>query len=153
MVVRSKEVKAADAFCGFKDFWGAFKVIFLTGLYTFLWSLLFFIPGIIKTCAYSLSMYIYSDNPEMGANECITRSKEWTDGYKGKIFLYTLYYSLLVFLGAFTLGIAYIWIIPYIYAHFTNVYETIKAKNLPPVVEAPAEEAVAEEAAAEEVVE
>ena len=147
MVVRSKEIKVNDAFCGFKDFWGAFKVVFLTGLYTFLWSLLFVIPGIIKTLSYSLATYIYSDNPEMGANDCISMSKDWTDGFKGKIFLYTLYYSLLFTLGAFTLGIAYIWIIPYTNAHFANVYETIKAKNLPPVAEAPAEEAPAEEAA------
>ena len=40
---------AGDAFCGFDDFWSAFKVNFLVGLFTFLWSLLFVIPGIIKS--------------------------------------------------------------------------------------------------------
>ena len=29
-----------DAFCGFDDFWAAFKDTFLVGLFTFLWSLL-----------------------------------------------------------------------------------------------------------------
>lgn len=145
MVVRGQEVKAGDAFCGFNNFWGAFKVTFLVGIYTFLWSLLFVIPGIIKSIEYSLAMYIYSDNPTMGANDCIARSKEWTEGYKLKIFVYALYYSLLFFLGAFTLGIAYIWIIPYTNAHFANLYEEIKKINLPPMAEqTPATETPAE---------
>jgi uncharacterized membrane protein len=81
----------------------------------------------------------------MGANDCIARSKEWTEGYKLKIFVYALYYSLLFFLGAFTLGIAYIWIIPYTNAHFANLYEEIKKINLPPVAEqTPATETPAE---------
>ncbi|MEE0896212.1 MAG: DUF975 family protein, partial [Acutalibacteraceae bacterium] len=42
-----KKPEAKDAFAGFDDFWSAFKALFLVGLFTFLWSLLFIIPGII----------------------------------------------------------------------------------------------------------
>ena len=38
----------AELFQHFNKFWGAFKVTFLTGLFTFLWALLLYIPGIIK---------------------------------------------------------------------------------------------------------
>ena len=74
-VVAGGTPKAGDAFTGFDDFWAAFKVTFLVGLYTFLWSLLFFIPGIIKALSYSMSMYILAENKGKSARECIAESK------------------------------------------------------------------------------
>jgi len=49
MVCDGGKPEVKDAFAGFDDFWSAFKVTFLVGLFTFLWSLLFVIPGIIKS--------------------------------------------------------------------------------------------------------
>ncbi len=73
---------AGDAFSGFDDFWSAFKVTFLVGLFTFLWSLLFVIPGIIKAYSYSQAMTIVAENPGISAREAINRSKAMMEGHK-----------------------------------------------------------------------
>ena len=55
-LINGKEPEAKDAFSGFDDFWSAFKVTFFVGLFTFLWALLFIIPGIVTSYSYSMSM-------------------------------------------------------------------------------------------------
>lgn len=128
------EVK--DAFSGFDDFWSAFKLTFLVGLFTFLWSLLFYIPGIVKSISYSMSWYILAENKGKPALECIRESKEMTNGHKGELFVLSLSFIGWALLGALTLGIAYIWIVPYMQATFTNAYKLLKGENaVPPVIE------------------
>ncbi len=117
---------AEDSFCGFYDFWSAFKVNFLTGLFTFLWSLLFVIPGIVKSYSYSMSMYILAENKGKPALECINESKEMTNGHKMDLFVLGLSFIGWFFLGYFTLGIAYIWIVPYMQATYANAYNSLK---------------------------
>ena len=64
-IVRASNVKIEMLFDGFKIFGKAFLLYILNGIFTFLWSLLFIIPGIIKTYSYSMSYYILLDNPEL----------------------------------------------------------------------------------------
>ena len=80
----------AELFQHFGKFWAAFKVMFLTGLFTMLWSLLLYIPGIIKGLSYSMSMYILAENPDMPALEAIDRSKKMMDGHKMEFFILVL---------------------------------------------------------------
>ena len=131
--------KVEDAFCGFDDYWAAVKVTFFVGLFTFLWSLLFIIPGIIKALSYSMSVYILAENKGKAALECINESKAMTNGYKGELFLLGLSFIGWLLLTAVTFGIAYIWIGPYMQATFTNAYHELKAKTAPAAVEAIAE--------------
>ncbi len=118
---------AGDAFCGFDDFWSAFKLNFLVGLFTFLWSLLFVIPGIVKSYSYSMSFYILAENKGKSALECINESKAMTNGYKADLFVLGLSFIGWILLGYITFGIAYIWILPYIQTTYTNAYNTLKA--------------------------
>ena len=118
------EVK--DAFSGFDDFWAAFKVSFLAGLFTFLWSLLFVIPGIVKSISYSMSMYILAENKGKSALECINESKAMTNGHKMDLFVLGLSFIGWELVGYITCGIAYIWILPYIQATFVNAYHSLK---------------------------
>ena len=150
MVIRYQDVKAGDAFSGFNDFWSAFKVTFLVGLFTFLWSLLFYIPGIIKSISYSMSMYVLADNPGKSARECINESKKMTDGHKAELFVLSLSFIGWMFLSALTLGIAYIWVLPYMCATFANAYESLKPA-CEPELEAPDQQS--DEEAAPEAVE
>ena len=131
-VVRGKQPSAGDAFCGFSDFWSAFKVQFLMGLFTFLWSLLFIIPGIIKAYSYSMSMYILADNPGNPALECINESKAMTDGKKMDLFVLYLSFIGWGLLCIVTFGIAAIWVVPYMQATYTNVYESIRPITVAP---------------------
>ena len=137
-----KAPEAKDAFSGFDDFWSAFKVNFLVGLFTFLWSLLFVIPGIVKGISYSMSMYILAENKGKPALECINESKAMTEGHKMELFVLSLSFIGWIWLTALTLGIASIWVIPYMQATMTNAYQSLKLAA--PVVEIPAVENFAE---------
>ena len=86
LVIKDQKPEVKDAFSGFDDFWSAFKVTLLVGLFTFLWSLLFIIPGIVKSISYSMSMFILAENKGKSALECINESKQMTEGHKAELF-------------------------------------------------------------------
>ena len=140
MVIKGQTPEVKDAFCGFDDFFSAFKVSCLTGIFTFLWSLLFVIPGIIKAISYSMSMFILAENKGKSAMECINESKAITDGHKMELFLLGLSFMGWILLTVVTCGIAYIWVGPYMSAAFANAYRSLKP------VEAVVEEEVQPEA-------
>lgn len=148
-----KKPEVKDAFCGFDDFWSAFKVQFLVGLFTFLWSLLFVIPGIIKGFSYSQAMLILAENKGMPALEAISKSKKMMKGHKIEYFVLMLSFIGWEILGFFTFGILYIWLIPYMSATQINFYKSIKPADEIPAAdfaEAPAEAPAAIEEPAEE---
>lgn len=116
----------AELFKYFTKFWGAFKVMFLTGLFTSLWSLLFVIPGIIKALSYSMSMYILAENPDMPALEAINKSKAMMHGHKMELFVLHLSFIGWGLLVGITFGIAGIYVIPYMQATLINFYNSIK---------------------------
>ncbi|MBR5155574.1 MAG: DUF975 family protein [Clostridia bacterium] len=125
-VADGKTPVAGDAFEGFYDFWSAFKVTFFVNLFTTLWSLLFIVPGIIKSFSYSMAMYILAENKGMSALEAINKSKAMMDGKKMDLFVLGLSFigwSLLCFI---TFGIASIWVVPYMSATYTNFYKALK---------------------------
>ena len=142
-VVRGGNPEVKDTFSGFDDFFSAFKVTLLVGIYTFLWSLLFIIPGIVKSYAYSMSLFVLADNKSMSARECIAESKKMTNGHKAELFVLDLSFIGWWLLSCVTCGIAMLYVVPLVSATHANVYETIK-----PVVEVPFENA--EEASADE---
>lgn len=86
---RYGETKMENLFKGFDMFGKALAVFWLTQLYTFLWSLLLFIPGIIASYSYSQAMLILNDNPEITAFEAIRRSKAMMHGNKMNLFILT----------------------------------------------------------------
>ncbi len=62
----------------------------VTGIFIFLWSLLFVIPGIVAAYRYSMAPFIFFDDPEKGAMQCIRESKAMTMGHKGQLFVLDL---------------------------------------------------------------
>ena len=128
--------KAGDAFSGFDDFWAAFKVTFLVGLFTYLWSLLFVIPGIVKGISYSMAPYILAENKGKAALECINESKAMTNGHKMELFVLALSFIGWGLLVGITFGIAAIWVMPYAQATMANAYKWLKPVQEEVVVEA-----------------
>ena len=84
----------------------------MVSLFTSLWSLLFLIPGIVKSYAYSQALYIQAENPDMGWKECIDRSQKMMDGHKWRLFCLGMSYLGWAILCAFTFGILYLWVAP-----------------------------------------
>ena len=122
----------SDAFSQIKNFWPAFKVTFLISLFTYLWSLLLVIPGIIKACSYSQAIFILAENPSMGARGAINQSKRMMEGHKMEYFVLCLSFIGWAILASFTFGLLYIWLMPYMYTTYANFYKSLKAT---PVVE------------------
>jgi uncharacterized membrane protein len=79
-----------EAFKSSKKFFSAFILGLLQGLFTFLWSLLLIIPGIVKSYSYSMAFYIMKDHPEYTAKQCIDESRRLMRGKKMKLFLLDL---------------------------------------------------------------
>ena len=97
-------------------------------LFVFLWSLLLYIPGIIKGLAYSMSPFILKDKPELSANQAINLSMKMMKGHKFDLFCLMLSFIGWGFLAIFTFGIGYLWLAPYMSTTMVAFYEDVKAE-------------------------
>lgn len=127
-LTQGRKPEVADLFSEMSNILPAFCTQFLVGLFTFLWSLLLIVPGIIKACAYSQAMYILAENPGISPMEAINRSKEMMQGHKMEYFLLVLSFFGWALLAPFTLGILYIWLLPYMQATMANYYRSLKGE-------------------------
>lgn len=99
----------------------------LTKILTFLWTLLFIIPGIIKRYSYSQAFLIYKSHVDAGDSDisyldCITESRRIMDGHKWEFFVLQLSFIGWYILGSIPFGIGLIWVIPYVSATNANFY-------------------------------
>jgi uncharacterized membrane protein len=121
-------------FSGFSRLVETFLLCLLMGIFTFLWSLLLIVPGIIAGLRYSQAYYILRDNPGMSAIEAINRSKALMAGHKGRLFVLGLTFIGWYLLCMVTFGIGLLWFTPYVYtaqAHFYNDL-IIRSASIPP---------------------
>ena len=116
-----------DLFSQFDRFKDGFLQNFLRGLYSFLWSLLFIIPGIIKSLSYAMTPFIMAENPDMTASEAIEASKQLMDGHKGELFILDLTFIGWDLLAALTLNIGHIFLNPYRNAAHAAFYKDLTA--------------------------
>lgn len=103
--------------------------MFLMNLYTSLWSLLFIIPGIIKSYEYRMIPYILAENPGMGRGEAFAISKRMMDGEKWNAFILDLSFIGWEILSVFTCGLLSVFYInPYKEATIAELYAYNKGK-------------------------
>lgn len=112
-------------FIGYNEF-RIFTTMLLLAVYAFLWSLLLFVPGIIKGLSYSMTGYILLDNPEMSNNAAIEESMRMMDGHKWQLFKLILSFIGWILLSIITLGIALIWVVPYMQSTLARFYTELK---------------------------
>lgn len=110
------------------------STIILKYIYTILWSLLLFVPGIIKYYSYAMTEYILADNPEMKNNEAIELSMTMMDGYKWRLFLLDLSFLGWLILSIFTLCIGLFWLEPYMMSARAAFYEERKKEYEQPAL-------------------
>lgn len=113
-------------FDGFKQFAPALLVQLLIMIFTFLWSLLLIVPGIIAALGYSQAFYILYDQPGLDTMEVIKQSKEMMNGHKGRLFMLLLSFLGWSLLCLLTLGIGFIWLSPYIQLTLANFYQGLR---------------------------
>ena len=108
-----------------RNYMGSVKTMFLRDLYTGLWTLLFIIPGIIKSYSYCMSFYILADHPEITVREAMNESKRMTQGHKMDLFILQLSFIGWGILATLTFGIGYFWLIPYMQVTMANTYKKL----------------------------
>ena len=126
---RREELGFQDLFSQFHRFGQGFAQKFLRILYITLWSLLFVIPGIVKSYAYAMTPFIMAENPEMSANDAITASRELMDGHKGDLFILDLSFIGWGILAAVTCNIGHLALNPYRNAAYAAFYKDLTTQK------------------------
>lgn len=98
---------------------------FFQGMLIFLWSLLFVIPGIIASYRYAMTPYILAENMDLSVMEAISESKRLMKGNKLRLFFMELSFLGWQILCVLTLGIASLWVGPYMEAAKAAFYREI----------------------------
>ena len=102
------------------------SIMFHRDLYTFLWSLLFVIPGIVKAYEYRMIPYLLAEYPEMSKEEAFRRSRELMTGQKWKTFILDLSFIGWDILSVFTFGLLGIFYVqPYKMQTSAALYEAL----------------------------
>ena len=104
--------------------WG----MFLYGLKIALWTLLFYIPGIVMSFAYAMTPYILEEHPEISGWDASTRSRAMMKGHKFDLFYLYLSFIGWFFLAILTAGIGLLWLSPYVDAAKAAFYNDLKAE-------------------------
>lgn len=125
-LTEGKNVEIGTLFSRFSCVGKALWLSILIGVFTFLWSLLFWIPGIVKGLSYSMAYYVLTENPELTAREALNESKAIMEGHKMELFVLYLSFILWDILVVLTFGIASVYVLPYQSATVANFYQKIK---------------------------
>lgn len=94
-----------------------------------LWTCLLIVPGIIMSFAYAMTPYILAENPELSAWDASTRSREMMKGHKFDFFYLCLSFIGWGILAVLTLGIGFIWLVPYIQTTVAAFYNDLKSES------------------------
>ncbi|EPR68350.1 DUF975 family protein [Cyclobacterium qasimii] len=125
-IARNQYARLQQIFDGFNNFGTALGAYLLIIIFVLLWMLLLIIPGIIAGLSYAMTFYIIADDPTIGPLDAIDKSKQMMNGYKMKLFLLFLMFFGMALLCILTLGIGFLWLIPFINVTTAKFYEDIK---------------------------
>lgn len=127
---RAFDSKFERLFWSFKSgrYMNVVKIMFWRELKIFLWSLLFVIPGIIKSYEYSMVPYILAENPQISSERAFELSKKMTNGEKWKIFVLDLSFIGWRILGVLCCCVGEIFLQPYVEATYAELYQVMREK-------------------------
>ena len=126
-IVDGVPTSASVLFSQFNRLKDGFVMRLMTRIFIALWSLLFVIPGIMKTYSYAMAPYILVENPHMTGMEAITASKNMMYGHRWELFCMLFSFIGWDLLSIFTLGILQLWIHPYKEAAMAAFYRNLRA--------------------------
>lgn len=108
-----RQGRFSDLFSHFHRLWDGIRMSFILGLFTFLWTLLFIIPGVVAVYRYAMVPYLMAEFPELKVMDAMRESKRLMKGNKWRLFC--LHWSFIGWdlLAVLTLGIGYLFVTPY----------------------------------------
>ncbi len=123
--VRNGNTDVNQMFDGFKDFGNALGAYILMALVVFGFMLLLIIPGIIAALALSQTYRVMKDNPHLDIIESMKRSRDIMQGHKTDLFILNLSFIGWSILCLFTVGIGFLWLVPYVNTTNTIFYNKL----------------------------
>ncbi len=129
-MIRKESFSREDIFKFINKVLPIIVISLLVGIFCFLWSILFIIPGIIAALSYSMVYYIFTENSELTAMDYLEKSKKMMNGYKLDYFLFNLSFMGWMILSILTLGLLLIWTLPYFSISQALYYDELKKKNV-----------------------
>lgn len=130
---REHKTKVSQVLYGFSNgyYMNGVKIMFWRSLYILGWSLLFIIPGIIKSFSYMMVPYIMAENPSISKERAFQISMQMMDGHKMEAFILGWSFIGWDLLNAITFGILGIFYVnPYKNATYAEFYSAIKAEAM-----------------------
>ena len=125
MSVMRDGANALQVFSGFSRFFETGWLMLLQSIRIMLWSFLLIVPGFVAFYAYRLSFFLKADHPEWSAGQVLAESKRMMQGHKWRLACLDASFIgwwLLVFA---TLGIAMLFVFPYIGVTYAAFYEDL----------------------------
>lgn len=101
-------------------------LIMVVGLIIYIAALIW---CMVRSLLYSLTFYVAFDNPNMTSLEVVNESAKMMNGNRWKLFLLELSFIGWAILCVFTLGIGYLWLVPYMQVALVCFYEHLLGKN------------------------
>lgn len=120
-----KKANVRDLFSQFHRFGDGFLLRLLMSLFTFLWMLLFLIPGFVAALRYAMAPYILLEHPGISPMDAIRASTAMMQGHKWELFCLRLSFIGWILLLPFTLGFGLLWLVPYMNSADAAFYREI----------------------------
>lgn len=121
----SEHLSLGDIFYGFKHFGTALWAYLQIFIRVLIGLFLFIIPGIIFSYRYSQTYFILAEDPICKAGVALKQSAKLMRGKKWKLFCLQCRFIGWSILATMTLGIGYIWLIPYMQTSFAKFYDDL----------------------------
>lgn len=99
-------------------------------IFVMLWSLVFVIPGIIKSYSYFMVDFLIAENPDMDSRRVFEISKQTMYGNKARFFCLQLSFIGYILLSLLTMGIGMLFLEPYMFAAYTEFYKEMKMQAI-----------------------
>jgi len=128
---RNQDAQIAQLFDGFNRFVNGLVAYLLMTLFIILWTLLFIIPGIVAYLSYAQTFFILAENPQLEGRDALRRSKTLMKGNRLKLFFLFWRFFGWFLLGVLSLGIGFLWIMPYLATTLGRFYDDLQLQNKP----------------------
>ena len=128
-ISRNEEAGFEDSLSGFSNFLNSFLASILSGIIIIIGIVLLIVPSVIAAITLSMTYFIIAEDDSITAVNALKKSHAMMDGYKLSYFFIILRYIALAILCILTLGIGFLWLIPYIYVTNAKFYDNIKDNN------------------------
>lgn len=97
-------------------------IITILGVALYIASLIYVIS---RSLLYAVAYNVGYDHPELSSKECVLKSETMMTGNRGNYFLLSLSFIGWAILATLTLGIGYLWLLPYIQVSLVCFYDRI----------------------------